>query len=519
MKTNNILSTSLWFGATYFLFMIMMCGLLSAQTTDRWDNNNRDAKTTFSSVKEKIIADKSENILDNSIKITTTLSDQSNAGNSEDISNRVDPLIVSVSAGSSKIQKFVIKNQSDSTLVWDIVTEGSNKLLFRKYIKDRDILELTNGLKENFDAVLPSVYKAEKKLSEINGGRKTTSNYGSSIEVVDGSMMKKQSNIGNSTNTNYNIFSSDKTVLLNRQKNLKTEINNFDIIKVDKKNYSSAIINNQNFPSQPELFKDDENSAYLNEQINVFRQWYKFEECGYPEFNPTTDLWEVSDDNGDHWQQIFLINGESYVVKAECFNPVEFLERISRDSQTSWTSELTTLSDFMESTYAETSPHSTSGIIPAHKSEEIKVSFDASNLKSGYYDSRLVLTDLISMKTLDVVPIHITISPQGEKENPNYQLLKQHSGEQLPDKYELSQNYPNPFNPSTTIKYSIPATEFVTLKVYDILGREVASLINEQKQAGWYEINFDAFSLSSGTYFYRIQAGDFIETKKMVLLK
>ncbi len=83
----------------------------------------------------------------------------------------------------------------------------------------------------------------------------------------------------------------------------------------------------------------------------------------------------------------------------------------------------------------------------------------------------------------------------------------------------LMQNYPNPFNPSTTINYQIPALNFVTLKVYDVLGNEVVTLVNEEKPAGEYEVEFNASSLSSGIYFYRLQAGSFVETKKMVLLR
>jgi hypothetical protein len=96
-----------------------------------------------------------------------------------------------------------------------------------------------------------------------------------------------------------------------------------------------------------------------------------------------------------------------------------------------------------------------------------------------------------------------------------------------PGQFLLSQNYPNPFNPSTTIQYAISSNQFVSLKVYDILGNEVASLVNEGKPAGNYQVSFNGAQLTSGIYFYRIQAGDpstgsgqgFVETKKMVLLK
>jgi hypothetical protein len=85
--------------------------------------------------------------------------------------------------------------------------------------------------------------------------------------------------------------------------------------------------------------------------------------------------------------------------------------------------------------------------------------------------------------------------------------------------FALSQNYPNPFNPTTKIRYSIPNQGFVTLKVFDVLGREIATLVNKEQPVGNYEVEFDASSLTSGIYFYRIQAGEFVETKKMVLMK
>ena len=85
--------------------------------------------------------------------------------------------------------------------------------------------------------------------------------------------------------------------------------------------------------------------------------------------------------------------------------------------------------------------------------------------------------------------------------------------------YTLFQNYPNPWNPSTNIKYSIPKTSLVNMKVYDIIGNEIQTLVNEEKQAGSYEVALNAANLPNGVYFYRLQAGCFVDTKKMVLLK
>jgi hypothetical protein len=90
---------------------------------------------------------------------------------------------------------------------------------------------------------------------------------------------------------------------------------------------------------------------------------------------------------------------------------------------------------------------------------------------------------------------------------------------QVANEFSLIQNYPNPFNPTTTISFSIPSSAFTSLKIYDVLGNEVATLVNEEKPAGNYKVSFNASSLSSGTYFYRIRAGSFIETRKMILMK
>jgi len=87
------------------------------------------------------------------------------------------------------------------------------------------------------------------------------------------------------------------------------------------------------------------------------------------------------------------------------------------------------------------------------------------------------------------------------------------------NQFSLSQNYPNPFNPTTSLQYTVGSLQFVTIKVYDLLGREIATLINEEKPAGEYEVEFDGSGLTSGIYFYRIQAGSYSETRKMVLLK
>ena len=99
-----------------------------------------------------------------------------------------------------------------------------------------------------------------------------------------------------------------------------------------------------------------------------------------------------------------------------------------------------------------------------------------------------------------------------------YTAIKNQSLE-TPVGYSLHQNYPNPFNPTTTIEFALPQTGFVSLKVYNILGEEVATLVSEKLAAGNYKYDWDASGLASGVYLYRLQAGDYVETRKMVLLR
>ena len=89
----------------------------------------------------------------------------------------------------------------------------------------------------------------------------------------------------------------------------------------------------------------------------------------------------------------------------------------------------------------------------------------------------------------------------------------------MPTAFALNQNYPNPFNPTTIIKYALPKYIKIVIKVYDILGREVKTLVNEFQKAGYYNITFDGSNYASGVYFYRIEAGEFKQSKKMVLVK
>jgi hypothetical protein len=135
------------------------------------------------------------------------------------------------------------------------------------------------------------------------------------------------------------------------------------------------------------------------------------------------------------------------------------------------------------------------------------ISFSRNTARNtSYFDTLYIVSN--SIYSLTKVPLMLT----------NITSVSQNSSS-IPNSYGISQNYPNPFNPTTVVNYQLPINSFVTLKVYDMLGREVAILLNERKSAGYYSVTFNAVHLPSGVYFYRLQAGPYTQTKKIVLLK
>ena len=129
---------------------------------------------------------------------------------------------------------------------------------------------------------------------------------------------------------------------------------------------------------------------------------------------------------------------------------------------------------------------------------EKKYSYFDGNLTSGKYLYRLKQIDFDgSFEYSNIVEVDI----------------------EVPSKFELSQNYPNPFNPGTTISYSLPKAGHVSLKVYNALGQEVVTLVNGIKELGVHKIDFNAAGLNSGIYFYKLEAGDINQVKKMTLIK
>ncbi len=146
--------------------------------------------------------------------------------------------------------------------------------------------------------------------------------------------------------------------------------------------------------------------------------------------------------------------------------------------------------------------------------------FTTANLSTGNYTIMAGRYDYDDAELTDVeITDNSYYSPLVNLSLTTSSLTEVKSESAIPTGFALSQNYPNPFNPETTIKFSIPSTNVVTIKIYDILGSEVSTLVNETKQAGNYELKFNASKLSSGVYFYSIKAGSYTKTLKMALLK
>ncbi len=204
-----------------------------------------------------------------------------------------------------------------------------------------------------------------------------------------------------------------------------------------------------------------------------------------------------------------------WLIKTENIIPVEMLsftsEVTGNDVKLFWSTATETNNSGFEiqkqvaNRQSAVSKWESIGFVPGFgtTTEVHHYSFVDESLQSGNYQYRLKQVDFDGSFTYsDIIEVEVL----------------------SPNVFSLEQNYPNPYNPSTTIRYEIPEQSFVTIKVYDVLGNEIATLVNEEKPAGSYEVEFNIYSdegqnLVSGVYFYKLQVGNFIQTKKMVLLK
>ncbi len=233
---------------------------------------------------------------------------------------------------------------------------------------------------------------------------------------------------------------------------------------------------------------------------------------GWPQQNKMGDYFTmISDSTGANLAWAATFNGEedvyySYITDTTGITPVEFLSFTSSVAENAVTLYWSTATELNNQGF------------------EIERSKDKTNWRRiGFREGKGTTSELQQYSYSDILP-DIT-SPK------LYYRLKQvdfngsfkYSNiievKITPSVFSLAQNYPNPFNPSTTINYQLPVNSFVSLKVYDVLGREAATLVNEYKPAGKYEVEFNASSLPSGVYIYKLTAGNFTAVKKLMLLK
>ncbi|MBL8008535.1 MAG: T9SS type A sorting domain-containing protein, partial [Ignavibacteria bacterium] len=152
----------------------------------------------------------------------------------------------------------------------------------------------------------------------------------------------------------------------------------------------------------------------------------------------------------------------------------------------------------------------TSGTIVPAGNQNVIVTFNSTGLTpNSSYAGNLNIGSNDPLRPVKTIRVRLNVGPTDVQNN----TLG------IPSAFSLSQNYPNPFNPSTKISYAIPTEGLVRLSIYNILGRQVATLVNDFRRAGYYDADFNASDLASGLYFYKLESGSFTETKRMLLIK
>ena len=212
--------------------------------------------------------------------------------------------------------------------------------------------------------------------------------------------------------------------------------------------------------------------------------WNTIPECWGPWGSPQTDMY--------------------FELYGTLITPVELTSfsanAVEENIELAWTTSTETNNSGFEIQRSKDGEFETIGFVEGHgtTTESQAYNFTDKDLVSGKYKYRLKQIDFDgTFEYSNVIEVEVA----------------------SPSTFSLEQNYPNPFNPSTKIKYSVTQSSNVVLKIYDVLGNEVATLVNEEKPAGSYEVEFNPSSLTSGVYFYKLQAGSFVDTKKMILQK
>lgn len=279
-----------------------------------------------------------------------------------------------------------------------------------------------------------------------------------------------------------------------------------DTVKLLNHN-NGSVLNRSNISLQSSFFStisvDGEGKVYVNNNANKMF-------CFSPDLQ--TVIWELGITNLTYCgpalakDGTFVITGAGFNIKAYKPNkPFKPVADFAADSTTIFTG--TSLNFYDQSSYqpiawAWSFPGAETTFSTDKNPENIVYN------TPGTYEVSLIATNALGSDTL-IKSCYIEV----------IEVVFVNDDGILPEEFILYQNYPNPFNPVTSISWQSPVSGWQTLIVYDVLGTEVATIVSEEKPAGSYEVNFDASGLTSGIYFYRLQVGNFVETKKMTLLK
>ena len=270
---------------------------------------------------------------------------------------------------------------------------------------------------------------------------------------------------------------------------------NFIATAIEFDNNGNLWVGTQSFTDNAELIKfDGTNWTSFNPSNSQLPQTYSIDDLTFDKFG---NLWIATESAG------LVVFNENGIVPVEL---ISFTASVTRNNVTlNWSTateannqgfeiERSQMSNFKSQIFEKIGYVGGYGTTTESKS----YSFKDENLPAGKYSYRLKQIDFDgTFEYSQEVEVEVS----------------------SPNEFALYQNFPNPFNPSTKIKFVIPKSSFVNLKVFDILGSEVATLVNEERPAGEYEIEFNAGSLSSGIYLYKISSGDYSETRKLILMK
>jgi hypothetical protein len=413
----------------------------------------------------------------------------------------------------SQSQIFPIAQQNLRTMIYQSFLAGEyvqlvNPNYSKEYFLPSDMIELLPEFKNlglatahnlTFELTSPSQYvtinSGTSSLDSLEARSSTTLVNPLSFQISASAPLEEEIQIVLTSRTNGDLLSSDTTTIIIGfpvfvfEDSTNTPDSYWTITKSPSSSpqWDSTY---KVFYSEPNSYTDSKNGDYVNNATVTMTLTNPLDLSGYT--NPRLRFWTKFDIESDYdygQVKVSTNNGTSWIPLTGSYtqpgvSPQPVGQPVYDATVSNWVKEEISLANYLSS--------------------QIKFQFqlrtDGGVTRDGWY--------------LDDIGVFFYTIPTNtpSETNPVYE-------------FSLEQNYPNPFNPSTKIKYSIPSvsgvmqSQLVTLKIYDVLGNEVATLVNEEKPAGSYEVGFDASQLSSGIYFYKLTSGQFVESRKMILLK